>query len=242
MIKKINKTNGRLFLVGDIHGMYKLLENILKKVNFNYQEDLIISTGDLVDRGLESHRAIEFLNYDWFESVLGNHEQMTIDVVESPNNTNISIWRQNGGMWETPEGSYEEYAKIFKTLPIAIECEYKGKKIGVNHAGIPLIYRDWLNYIKELSNCDKNDSIYDDSIWNRSTYYKSQLGSMFEIEGIDIMVSGHTPNKEILFDKNSLFIDTGAFCTSPKFNCGMEGKLTVIEIFVENDNLSFEIK
>ena len=40
-----------IFVVGDLHGCYTLLMNELDKVSFDPARDLLISVGDLVDRG-----------------------------------------------------------------------------------------------------------------------------------------------------------------------------------------------
>lgn len=53
-------TLGRDFAVGDIHGMYSLLEQKLAAVNFNPQKDRLFSVGDLVNRGPESSRVMSF--------------------------------------------------------------------------------------------------------------------------------------------------------------------------------------
>lgn len=240
MIQKINHNNGRLFLVGDIHGMFTLLENLLDKSKFEPSKDILISVGDLVDRGPESYRVLEFLEYKWFYSVLGNHEQMMIDLLNQENQENQKMWELNGGLWENKNIPYSDFSKRFESLPLAIEINYKGKKIGVNHSGIPMYFSDWNEYIKDLSFSDEDSEVYSDTLWSRRTFYKAKMGSSINIDNIDLIVSGHTPNKEIIYDENQLFIDTGAFCSLKNFNCGqIKGKLTMIEIIVENDNLSF---
>ncbi|MDC5690013.1 metallophosphoesterase, partial [Acinetobacter baumannii] len=44
----------RLFVVGDIHGCYDEFMDELIEVSFNFEEDMVISVGDLVDRGKDS--------------------------------------------------------------------------------------------------------------------------------------------------------------------------------------------
>ncbi len=46
----INKRRGKLYAVGDLHGCYTLLMNRLKEIGFDFDNDLLISVGDLVDR------------------------------------------------------------------------------------------------------------------------------------------------------------------------------------------------
>lgn len=73
----------RRFCLGDVHGEYDLLLGLLKKVNFDYENDQLISLGDIVDRGPKSYECVELLlkiknliairgNHDatWYESTI----------------------------------------------------------------------------------------------------------------------------------------------------------------------------
>ena len=71
--------NGRDFVVGDIHGMFGALEGLLAEVEFNEEHDRLFSVGDLVDRGPDSNRALEWLAKPWFFACRGNHEQFVLD-------------------------------------------------------------------------------------------------------------------------------------------------------------------
>jgi len=64
------------YFVGDIHGCYKELLLLLKKVNFCPQKDSLWTTGDLVGRGKNSLEVLQYL-YSLGKSakiVLGNHD------------------------------------------------------------------------------------------------------------------------------------------------------------------------
>ena len=52
---------GRDFVVGDLHGMFQTLEALMETVKFDTTIDRLFSVGDLVDRGPESKRVVEFL-------------------------------------------------------------------------------------------------------------------------------------------------------------------------------------
>ncbi|MEN4503480.1 metallophosphoesterase, partial [Enterobacter hormaechei subsp. xiangfangensis] len=80
MYQRINGADWRnIFVVGDLHGCYTLLMNELEKVSFDPAHDLLISVGDLVDRGAENVECMELITMPWFRAVRGNHEQMMID-------------------------------------------------------------------------------------------------------------------------------------------------------------------
>ncbi len=55
-----------IFVVGDLHGCYTLLMNELDKVSFDPARDLLISVGDLVDRGAEN---VECPGFDYYAVV-----------------------------------------------------------------------------------------------------------------------------------------------------------------------------
>lgn len=66
----------RRLIVGDIHGMYKALVQVLERANFDPHADELISVGDLVDRGPDSREVLEFLEQlPHFRFVLGNHDE-----------------------------------------------------------------------------------------------------------------------------------------------------------------------
>lgn len=75
--QKINTHHYRhIWVVGDIHGEYQLLQSRLHQLSFFPETDLLISVGDNIDRGPESLDVLRLLNQPWFISVKGNHEAM----------------------------------------------------------------------------------------------------------------------------------------------------------------------
>jgi len=70
----------RFIIVGDLHGCFDQLTELLKKCNYNKEKDIIIATGDLVDRGPNSVDVLKFFLPDnphqdhHIYSVLGNHD------------------------------------------------------------------------------------------------------------------------------------------------------------------------
>lgn len=67
-----------VYVVGDLHASYSLLMQELKNLNFDFHNDLLICTGDLIDRGTENLECITLLEQPWFVTVRGNHEEMCI--------------------------------------------------------------------------------------------------------------------------------------------------------------------
>jgi len=64
------------YVVGDVQGCLAPLKALLKKVGFNSDRDLLISVGDLINRGPKSLETIRFCMSlgESFKMVLGNHD------------------------------------------------------------------------------------------------------------------------------------------------------------------------
>lgn len=233
-VLKITKNTGRLFICGDIHGMFSLLESGLKKLGFDEQNDLIAAVGDLIDRGDESHRALEFINKNWFVSAYGNHEDLMVDAVLFPTFSNWRDWEGNGGVWPLNDIDIKDFATQLFALPIAIEISFFGKKIGVVHSSVPNYINDWSVFIQELER--NNLMVVEKTIWERVRVYQTKKDKGEMIENIDLVVSGHTITEEPVFSSNSLFIDTGAFFTSEKWSRNKTefNGLSIIELIIDD--------
>lgn len=73
---------GRDFVVGDLHGCFSLLDRLLEHVHFDPVCDRLFSVGDLIDRGPDSLRCLEYLDMPWFHAVKGNHESLLLEFFE----------------------------------------------------------------------------------------------------------------------------------------------------------------
>lgn len=237
MFQKFDYTGGRTFVVGDIHGEFELLEKELTKVDFDLEEgDKLFSVGDLVDRGPQSHLAIDYLNESWFFAVRGNHEQMVIDA----GGTHWHV--ANGGEWFNklePEVK-ALFVREFQQLPLMIEfVSPSGRRIGICHASFPPTVQNGNTFETDWNEaekwCAKTDWRFDENeiLWNRYQIGRAKkhyprlhkVGPNalreFNIANIDHVYFGHTPIKEPFTIGNCTWLDTGAFAT---------GNLTVVEV------------
>ena len=90
-------TEGRDFVIGDVHGAFTTLQHLLENLKFDKTKDRLFSVGDLIDRGPQSLETAELLHEPWFHSVLANHEQMMLEAfVGGPLGY---YWYDNGGYW-----------------------------------------------------------------------------------------------------------------------------------------------
>lgn len=69
-----------IWAIGDIHGCYSSFMELLEKIQFNPQEDKLWLVGDIINRGEDSLKTMEYI-YSIRESVvmiLGNHDMSLI--------------------------------------------------------------------------------------------------------------------------------------------------------------------
>lgn len=52
-----------IWVAGDLHGCYTNLMNKLDTIGFDNKKDLLISVGDLVDRGTENVECLELITF-----------------------------------------------------------------------------------------------------------------------------------------------------------------------------------
>lgn len=220
MIKHFNKNiQGRDFVVGDIHGCFSLFEEKLKEINFNPEIDRMFSVGDLIDRGSECFRVGEFLEAPWFFPVLGNHEQMALDFIET--GASIYLHPQNGGNWVLDHDGGIDLLKSwipkFKQLPLVIEVETNNGLIGIIHAECPV--NNWF----ELSIALNNFYVRRNCIWSRELI---RSNNSLVVKNVHKIFHGHTPTTKIVELGNRVYIDTGAVFKDDTF----EGKLTIVQL------------
>ncbi|MEE9302489.1 MAG: metallophosphoesterase [Thiotrichaceae bacterium] len=215
---------GRDFIVGDIHGMFHVFDRLLEKVKFNPELDRVISVGDLIDRGPDSHRVLEYIDHPWFFSIMGNHEQMCLDAATDYSTYKNWVNRNGGAWWDSmDELKQQAIRKAFSTLPTVAEIATNNGTIGVVHADISTRI-SWDRFTKNIAE-DKNLRHF--AIWSRARYdrYKA-IGDNEKIQGVKFVVVGHTPVTTCIDAGNVRFIDTGAAFTETK---GL-GKLTLMQI------------
>ncbi|APY09545.1 serine/threonine protein phosphatase [Winogradskyella sp. J14-2] len=181
------------FIIGDVHGCYYTLVEILKK--WNSEKEYLIFVGDLIDRGnfstlvVKKCREIE-QNYNNCIIIKGNHELEFVEYVINGENKN---WIEQCGQktineFKKQKIDIEETSSWFMNLPLKFETN----NILVTHAGI------------SESNNPYNENNMHGVLWNRK-----------ELKNIGkLQIHGHTPlmKNEPKFNEssNSWNIDTGS--------------------------------
>ncbi|NJZ11727.1 metallophosphoesterase [Escherichia coli] len=194
-----------VWVVGDLHGCYTRLMSELHHVDFDPAQDLLISVGDLIDRGTENVECLELLQMPWFRAVMGNHERLMIDAL-SPDG-NVNNWLMNGGQWFFMLDTDQEIlawalVELVKRLPYIIELNTGQETIVIAHADYP---DNEYQFGKEVPLFNV--------VWARERISDSMDDIGGEISGADRFIFGHTPVKSPKTFWNQQYIDTGAvFC------------------------------
>lgn len=191
---------GNDYIVGDIHGMYSLLMESLKLVNFNTETDRLFSVGDVIDRGPENTECVDLYYTPWFHTVRGNHEQMMIDA--EYHKLDRGMWLYNGGSWgENYKGDLEGVCQDLEyRLPYLITIDTPTGITGIVHAEAP--NNDLRNVLANASHREVMSLI-----WGRT---KINQKDKTPVKGVDNLYVGHTPvPREGLQLGNVHYIDHG---------------------------------
>lgn len=218
-VKHFDMNNsGRDFAVGDIHGCYSELQTALDAVNFNEQTDRLFSVGDLVDRGEESERCLEWLAKPWFHAIRGNHEEMFLHFYLK--NMSAEHMVEVGGEWAVSlsDDELNIYANAFEKLPVAMDVQTKNGLVGIVHADCPL--SSWKQFIARLPLAFGNElnKLKGFSQWSRDRVLNNWQTHVSDVHKV---IVGHNVVEVPVMFGNVYFIDTGA---------GLGGHLTVISL------------
>ncbi len=191
---------GKIFAVGDIHGSFDRLQELMKKIPIDFAHDTLVFIGDYIDRGPASVEVVDYLiglKNRVPETIFlkGNHEDMLEKYLDG---TDRFTYLLNGG--QNTLDSYlsrnlqselypipSNHMEFFKTLRLYYETE---AYIFV-HAGLrPKV---------PLASQETEDLLW---IRDKFIYSKYDFGKT--------VVFGHTPLEKPLVESNKIGIDTGA--------------------------------
>lgn len=218
-------------IIGDVHGEYKALLNLVSKTPEGSQ---LVFVGDLIDRGSQSAHVVKFVREYRLPCVRGNHEEMMIEygskfIHAIENNEKIeqdNLWLQHGGvetllsyglismrgMKLVPHPFIKEFLFQFKSdiewmkeLPIYLELLYSlhksGKPVVVSHSSIAPVWH--------LRHDPENEKVFSENIlWSR-------VKPMNNVNIFNIF--GHTPQKySVDIEDHYVNVDTGCYIKRKK--------------------------
>ncbi len=197
-------------IIGDIHGCFNTLKDLVSKVRDKYPNVQIYSVGDLIDRGNFSFEVVEFIIDQKIRFTPGNHDYMFYYFVKEPMSDMGRSWLYNG--YESTLKSYDDHfekiAEHFDHIKNA-PFYFNLNDCFISHAGISKIFKSRLpkNYKENFESIEeiilKNVNNERGVLWTRDELL--DLGKL--------QVVGHTRKSDILHLKknNSLYIDTSAY-------------------------------
>ncbi|WP_409423013.1 metallophosphoesterase [Pseudaeromonas sp. ZJS20] len=212
---------GRAFVVGDLHGCLPALRRALHRVDFTPDRgDLLLSVGDLVDRGPNSLACLQLLTCPWFHAVMGNHERMLLDALRGYDPAAMALWQYNGGTWWRALSAAQRrnllaWLPRIAALPLALECRLAdGARVGLVH-GDPVVLT-WPELRRKLLTQPDPD-FCQQLLWQRNRLRRVMAEPDYQprMQGLDLLCLGHTPLPAPLKRGNLLWLDTGAYLGGP---------------------------
>ncbi|RSL33891.1 serine/threonine protein phosphatase [Salibacterium salarium] len=104
-MKYINEVRSiaREIFISDIHGQCEAFTSLLTKLDYDPAEDILYLLGDYIDRGPQSYDVIDYLLElkdkagPRITFLKGNHEAMMLHAFQNEEDSDVSLWMQNGG-------------------------------------------------------------------------------------------------------------------------------------------------
>lgn len=185
----------RTIIIGDIHGCFEELGELLSKLEFQVGRDRLISVGDLVNKGPRSVDVLRFFASSNSEAVLGNHELAFLEALAS--STSLpSPWRK---LREEMGDELDYWLRWLRSLPLYIEEE----GFLVVHAGLePGRHpsESSANLLTRIRTWDgRGDCLYREGDPPWFDFYK----------GEKLVVHGHWARLGLVQRHNTIGLDTG---------------------------------
>lgn len=157
------------YAVGDVQGCLDPLEALLNKVDFNPSIDLLISAGDLINRGPQSLATLRFCMKlgNAFKMVLGNHDLHLLAIAEGIRAPSAQDTIQE--VLDAPDS--EKIFSWLRSQPLILsEGNYH-----IVHAGIPHIWE--IQQAKSLAN-EVSNAIQSTQ---RKTFFEHMYGNQPDV-------------------------------------------------------------
>ena len=190
----------KIYAIGDIHGSFDRLQELMQKIPIDFARDTLVFIGDYIDRGPASVEVVDYLidlnkRVPGIIFLKGNHEDMLEKYLEG---TDRFTYLLNGG--QNTLDSYLSKNRQSELYPIppdhmsffkSLRLYYETEAYIFVHAGLrPKV---------PLASQETEDLLW---IRDKFIYSKYNFGKT--------VIFGHTPLEKPLVESNKIGIDTGA--------------------------------
>lgn len=227
----------RKFCVGDVHGNFRALKQVLERSKFDYENDLLITLGDIVDGWSETYECVEeLLKIKNRIDIRGNHDEWFQTYLRL--GMHGSGWKQGAG------ATRESYLKHSGREGMTFESMW-GTISSLNPADIPQTHKDFflnqINYYVDDNKCfvhggfDRFEKIkrqfgytlyWDRSLWSQAQSCKGT--KLTTVDNFDHIFIGHT-HVDGVKNPKCLPLTRGGI-TNLDTGAGWSGKLTLMNI------------
>ena len=181
-------------IVGDIHGCFDELMMLLKKANDHASTYQLIFVGDLINKGPDSFKTLQFAYKNKIQCVIGNHELKFLNFIEE----GLKLPPQLEQLKKDMGKDLNKWLEYIKSWPAFIETE----SFLVVHAGVVPGEHPSKSSVQQLANIRhwENGKICSQKLgrpWH--DYYKSEK----------LVIYGHWARQGVLEKSNSLCLDSG---------------------------------
>ncbi|MCC5859470.1 MAG: metallophosphoesterase [Ectothiorhodospiraceae bacterium] len=234
-------TQGRDFVVGDLHGCRRELDQALDAVRFDRAIDRLFSVGDLVDRGPDSVACLKLLDEPWFHPIQGNHEAMLATWLDAPPRSPEARFAamqalDNGARaWATDyllfrealPAELERLMRKLGTLPHVLVVGDGPARFNIVHAELRCQDRDDGVFTDADIDAGLPDALIFDLQWSRVIMAPGNDKLPEEAAGLSTTYCGHTIDPRVRRRLSHVCIDTGA-CVAFKTRSAAHA-LTLVE-------------
>jgi len=183
----------RTIVVGDIHGCFDELSDLLDKAELG-EGDSIVSVGDLIVKGPKNREVMElFSGNDQFSSVLGNHDRAILQFWRGERN---SLKPAQERCRDELAGEHERFCDYLGSLPAMIDL---GSHLVV-HAGVRSgvsLDAQAIDDLTELRTLGADRTSREGTPWYD------------EYDGEKIVLFGHWPEEQMRRGPRAIGLDTG---------------------------------
>jgi len=195
---------GRIFAVGDIHGCYRTLIELIDRLPLDRQRDVLVFLGDYINRGPQSREVIDYL-LDLRAScartvfLMGNHEHLLLRYAETADLTMLQHLRHLGV--EATLQSYDN-ASVHSLLDLSF--------LPPSHRdfleGLELYFREGPYLFVHADTAERDEPLQhiDELLASR------RLATARDVDAGCVIVFGHTAFEAPLVTDDRIGIDTGA--------------------------------